>query len=246
MQADHMQEQLYDLLMKDDEITWQTIILDLINTEQMDPWDIDVGKLCKRYLETLKELKEQNFFLSGKVILAAALLLRIKSIKLVEEDIANFDQLLFPQELENMDDFITPEHHRVKDIPKLAIKTPQARKRKVSLKELLGALQKVLDTNRKKIRQHLEEVQYKHPELPHKRVDISALINTLYDRILDYLKREEKVHFSTLVNSDKREDKVYTFVPLLHLSNQGKVSLQQKQAFSEISIYKYKEEVLEY
>lgn len=242
-----MQEQLYDLLMKDDEITWQTIILELIKTEQMNPWDIDITVLCNSYIKTLKELKEQNFIVSGKVILAAALLLRIKSSRLLEEDLAEFDHLLFPPEIEDFDSFIDPEpSHRIKDIPRLAIKTPQSRKRRVALKDLINALQKVLETNRRKIRQRLEEAHYYKPEIPHKKVDITKLINDLYDKIISHFENQNHVHFSKLLpNNPSREDKVYTFVPLLHLSNHGRVNLAQQQSFGEIMITKYELEKLE-
>ncbi|MBS3163791.1 segregation/condensation protein A [Candidatus Woesearchaeota archaeon] len=101
-----MQDRLYNLLMQKDEITWQSIIYDLVRTGEMDPWDIDVSVLSKRYLETLKTLKEAHFLISGKVVLAAAILLRIKSDKLVTEKIANLDSQLFSQgEIEDLDNF---------------------------------------------------------------------------------------------------------------------------------------------
>ena len=91
-----MQNQIYEILMNRDEITWQNLIYDLIKSERMDPWDIDISLLTNHYIETLKKLKEANFFVSGKVLLAASLLLKIKSERLVNEDFANFDALLYP------------------------------------------------------------------------------------------------------------------------------------------------------
>jgi hypothetical protein len=35
------QEQIHDLLFKDSH-SWQSIIYDLINTEQLDPWNVDI------------------------------------------------------------------------------------------------------------------------------------------------------------------------------------------------------------
>ena len=58
--------------MNKDEITWQTVIMDLIKSEQMDPWDIDISLLSKKYITALKKLQESNFYVSGKMILAAA------------------------------------------------------------------------------------------------------------------------------------------------------------------------------
>ena len=59
-----MHNELYDILMNRDEITWQTLIYDLIKSERMDPWDVDISLLTKRYLETLRLVKEANFLIS--------------------------------------------------------------------------------------------------------------------------------------------------------------------------------------
>ena len=55
------QQQVHDILFNR-EIGWQEIIYDLINTEQLDPWDIDIMILTEKYLETLQKLEEQSFF----------------------------------------------------------------------------------------------------------------------------------------------------------------------------------------
>ena len=119
-----MHNELYDILMNRDEITWQTLIYDLIKSERMDPWDVDISLLTKRYLETLRLLKEANFLISGKVLLAAAILLKIKSDKLVDEDFADFDALLYPSDNLNEDELYAQPGKQYLDHehPKLTIK----------------------------------------------------------------------------------------------------------------------------
>src|SRR3990167_8829587 len=89
---------------KTDEVTWQSIIYELVKTEQMDPWDIDVSILTQKYIEMLRSLKEHDFRISGKVVLAAAILLKLKSNKLVGDDLNDLDRLLIGVE-EKMDEF---------------------------------------------------------------------------------------------------------------------------------------------
>ena len=235
-----MQNQLYDMLLKEDEITWQTIIYDLIKTEQMDPWDIDISLLSNKYLETVKTMKEMNMFISGKILLAAALLLRIKSTKLVAEDIALFDQFLFNPEPEELADEITDleKLQRVKDIPRLAIKTPQARKKKVTVQDLMVALQRALEVNQRKVMREVKERTI-NVQVPKIKIDITTLIKGLYEKILELFKRGEEVTFTKLVPSEKKEDKVFTFIPLLHLDNQGKINITQERPFDEIKVLKY-------
>ena len=48
-----MQEKILDMLMQDDEITWQSIILDLVKTGELDPWDVDVSILTFKSFESI-------------------------------------------------------------------------------------------------------------------------------------------------------------------------------------------------
>ncbi len=232
-----MHEQIYNMLMQKDEITWQNIIYGLIKSEEMDPWDVDVSLLAKKYLETIKKLKETNFLVSGKMVLASAILLRIKSDKLVNQNIAEFDNLLFSneEELEEVEEYLDDEKP-IDEVPQLVLKTPQPRKRKVSLNDLVGALQKALNFNEKKKLKKEDEIVLEKPTIPEKKMDVSVLIKNLYEKIKDFFMRSEKLTFSKLVSSDRREDKILTFIPLLHLSNENRVDLDQKEAFGDIDI----------
>ncbi|MBS3155354.1 segregation/condensation protein A [Candidatus Woesearchaeota archaeon] len=235
-----MQDRIYNMLMQKDEITWQSIIYDLVRTGEMDPWDIDISILSKRYLEALKTLKEAHFLISGKIVLAAAILLKIKSDKLLTEKIANLDSQLFSQgEIEDLSFEDNLEKIRLVENPKLTIKTPLARKRKVSLNDLMGALQRALEVDKRRtLKKIREEEHLAKVKMPEKKIDISLLIKNLYDRIIDFFGKKETLTFTELVDSDKKEDKIKTFVPLLHLVNNGKISVEQKEHFGEIDIIK--------
>ena len=72
-------EEVYSLLVSR-ELSWQQIIQDLIKSEQLDPWDIDLSKLTQKYMEKVQKLEESNLIVPSKILLAAAILLRIKAI----------------------------------------------------------------------------------------------------------------------------------------------------------------------
>ncbi len=233
-----MQDRLYDMLMHKDEITWQTLIYELVRTGQMDPWDIDISLLSQRYMETLKELKEANFFISGKVILAAAILLKLKSEKLLTEHIAGLDAQLFSTgEIEELAFEENVERIKLFENPRLTIKTPLARKKKVSLQDLMNALQKALQVDKRRTLRKLREIETTaNLKIPEKKVDITILIKEVYNKIREVFTKQEELTFSQLVNSDRKEDKMLTFIPLLHLDNQEKISLSQNEHFGEIKI----------
>jgi segregation and condensation protein A len=238
-----MQDQILDMLLKQDEITWQTILYNLVKTEQMNPWDIDISLLSQKYLETIRKLEETNFFISGKVILASAILLKIKSEKLLEENIARFDSVLFnqPDDLDMEAEFEN-KNKRIKlmENPRLTIKTPLARKRKVSLNDLVVALEKALEVDKRRTLRRIALMSVPdNIKIPEKKFDISEKIKEIYNKIKDIFKTkklEDNITFTDLVQSDKRADKVYTFIPLLHLDNQEKILLNQEVPFGEIKI----------
>ena len=232
-----MQDKIYEMLIQKDELTWQSIIYDLIKSEQMDPWDIDISLLSKKYLETIKVLKEHNFFISGKMILASAILLKLKSIKLLNEHIAEFDSYLFQSEeslLDYEDQQVTNEQQEI--IPGLLIKTPQARKRKVNLDDLMNALKKALNVENRRVIRRSYEKAIQEAKIPEKKYDISLLIKDVYNKIVNLFANRKTLTFNELVNSDRKEDKILTFVPLLHLSNLNKVDLNQEEHFGDIYI----------
>jgi len=152
-----MEDRIFQLLVENDDIAWKDIIFNLVKTEQMDPWDIKIGQLAKKYIELLKKAKDLDFKISGKVVLAASILLRMKSKRLVGEDLDEFDRLLagntvdedeFYDELATMRDASQiSEEERMNLVPR----TPQPRKRKVSVYDLVNALEKALEVKKRRI-----------------------------------------------------------------------------------------------
>ena len=231
-------EDVFDLLFGKDEITWQSMLFDLVRTEQMDPWNIDISLLTQKYLDMVKQLKEMDFRISGKVLLAASLLLRIKSNRLVGEDLDQLDRLFSGDEEEELDFEELAEALPEKQIEKadLIPRTPQPRKRKVSVYDLVGALETALETKRRRV---LQSIPPQNVSVPTKKKDISEIIKDVYGRIKSffYSKQGKRLTFSQLVPSDSKEDKVFTFIPLLHLTNQRKIDIFQEVHFGEIDVF---------
>ena len=239
-----MEDKIYKLLLEESEITWQSIIYDLIKKEELDPWNINISTLASKYRERISELKQHNFFISGKVLLASALLLRIKSHKFLTEHIPNFDSVLYPPEETELSELLEEEPNFYKDqkIPELMIKTPAERKRKISLKELMKALEQALDIDYRREVKKRDYAVFRNVELPKNIIDISEVIKNIYNKILGFFKRNEDVTFSKLIPGEKKEDKLYTFLPLIFLETEGKIQLEQEIPFGEIKIKISKED----
>lgn len=232
------QNEVYELL-TNNEVGWQAIIYDLINTEQLDPWNINLGLLANKYLERIKILEEANFFVSSKVLLAASILLRLKSEILLDTYIKSIDEILFGKKDESK------PFERIEldpnDLPLLYPKTPLPRYRKVSLQELMSALDQAITTESRRIKKETDQVvREKAAEivLPRSRIHIRDRIRNIYAKILtNFKKKQTKIPYSELASN--KEEKIACFLPCLHLANQQKLFLEQEQHFQEIYIWLY-------
>lgn len=233
------QEQIHDILFNR-EIGWQEIIYDLINTEQLDPWDINIIILTDKFLEKIGESEGADFFVSGKVLLAASLLLRIKSEILLNKHIKSIDEILFGKKegKENIFERIELDE----PVPELILKSPVPRLKKVTLQELMDSLNKAITTENRRIKKEiinkraLIETSF---SLPKKKFSIKNKIRDIYGNLLKYFQEDEKrkkISFTKFVG-DNKEERIISFSPLLHLDHQKKVWLEQEEHFDEFYIW---------
>ena len=237
-------ERIFNIIFsKADEVTWQSIIYELVKSEQMDPWDIDVSILAQKYIDMLRTLKEHDFRVSGKVLLAAAILLKMKSTKLVGEDLSELDRLLIgvEEEIEELGFDETSQIPKLGEIPALIPRTPQPRKRKVSIFDLVEALERALEVKKRRL---LHSIPPLNLEAPKKKKDITEIIREVYGKIKSFFisALKDKLTFSKLLPSESKEDKVHTFIPLLYLAQQNKIELVQDIPFGEIGVLLKKKE----
>ena len=120
--------------------TWREMLLDLVVSEKLDPWNIDLVDIASRYLERVRKLQKLDLRVPANLILAASILLRFKS-----------DALRFEEEEQVVEQqtFIDEAQAPV-EIPMLSLRTRIPRKRKVTLNELMSALEEVFEEQRKR------------------------------------------------------------------------------------------------
>ena len=231
--------QLYELLTSK-EVSWQAIIYDLINSEQLDPWDINLSLLSQKYLDKIRQLEEANFFITSKILLAASILLGLKSEILIHRYIKSIDEILFGKKEESkpMERIEIDEN----ELPELYPKTPLPRYRKVTLQELMSALDKAVNTETRRIKRHVEDISRERETgivIPKRKVSIRDRIRRIYSNLLTKLKKKQtKLSYSELTGNNK-EEKIACFLPCLHLDSQHKLFLEQESHFSEIYIWLY-------
>ena len=232
-------DELLEMLLSNDDIDWKGFIRELVSEEKMDPWDIDVTVISSKFLELIGELKEMDFRLGGKMILAASFFLKLKSDRLLGEDMEAFDAMI----VDDFDEFDDMEFQEPEPEPTLVPRSPQPRKRKVSIADLAHALESALKKEKKKQIRSIHKERMKALEDTAEEVktkkrqrDIDEIIDEVFAKVKSLFTRVKKVSFDHLVKSEQKHHKVETFVPLLHLDNQGKVALIQEEPFGDIHV----------
>ena len=229
-----MKEQnLLEMILKEE--SWEELIYNIVSYEGLNPWDIDIIKLTDSFLKYIEGLKNLDFRVPAKVVLVAAILLKLKS------------DILSPLKVEGTEYYsggmkMLDEYEQIRlELESMELKPPMERhvKRKVTVDELIDALRKAM-----KVKQKKERIQRKlgrriRAEIGEEE-DIELRIKNLMsdiDLLLGKLKAD-KIMFSKIVSKWERNEIVRYFMPLLYLSSRGKVATEQKEFFKEILISK--------
>jgi segregation and condensation protein A len=236
---------LYELIVSQ-ELTWEGLLRDIVKKENINPWDIDILFLSNKYMEVVNQLKNIDFRLSGKFLLAASMLLKMKSDNFEFQDIT-FSQEYFEDFFEDLNIEYLSEEMRNQNLrqkfseSKTTINPnlPRQRIKPISLDELVDALKDAMIVkDRRNIRREelKEKMQFKATEP----IDITGKIKNIYMQISGFFSKmkKEEILFTELLPSNEKRDVIWTFVPLLHLNNNGKISMNQKEQFGEIKITK--------
>jgi segregation and condensation protein A len=207
------------------ENAWEFVLLDIVKSEDLDPWDIDISKLTTKYTERVNNMKQLDLSIPARLILAVAILLRMKSDLLlsiddVEEGFSDFtDDDLFDQD--------GPDRELMDDVPDLNIHVRRKHIRKITLGDLVDKLKKSMEPTKPRGRNTLFRL-----DLPEE--DISEKIEKLYTQIITHSMK--KIPFSKLTEKKNRRGVIETFIPLLHLANEHKVTLHQEEFFKELYV----------
>ncbi len=212
-------EDLYRLILND-ELGWEHVISSIIREEGMDPLDIDIARLAEKFSSLILRLNGIDFRIGGKFVYTAAILLKIKSDKMVD------DILERKKEQDDGDEgsrYVKAIATEISITPKL----PLIRNRKLTLTELIGAIREAIRYSTK------PKVNF---ELKIKEIKMEERIIMLMEKLIKVFGGKDIIAMSELMVRIDRKEIVYTFLPLLFLSNMGKVELQQEAPFTEIYV----------
>jgi len=211
--------------------TWKELLIELVETNQIDPWDIDIAKVVENYINVIKQMEFFDLRIPANIILAASILLYMKSLsfKLIEEPVIDIED-----QSDNIAGRVVPE------VPQLINKIRIQPNRKITLFELMEALEEAI-----KIKQDREIKITKEPEplvLEIATEDIDEKMENVYKMINIYSDSTKMVTFSNLskefLNSNKNKSiLIDLFIPILFLAHKEKIIIFQDAFFGEIFIH---------
>jgi len=217
--------------------TWEGVLTRL--TSDMDPWNIDLSELARRYRAYLQALKENDFEISGRMVLTCSVLLRMKSDELLAmeyrtdrdglvseiEDAIEQEELLW-EEPPNPDDFSLP-----------VLRRPH---RQVTLGDLRTALTSALKVSRRRAERLIDHVEMEDFDpfagFEIGGLDISDRLQSLLTRIKNFLSGRRVLSFFRLLEKGDKEERVQRFFEILHLAASGDIECSQSEFLGDILI----------
>ncbi len=229
-------DDILDLLKKEN--SWEQILYQVVALEDMDPWNLDISQLARGFTEYIAPIQELDFRIPAKWVIITSILLRMKSdhIKIMKMDQESADEdFMDLEELEEMAELEMGDEPAI-DVDPIDVITKRRPVRRVTIAELVNSLKNVVRAeDRRETRLQMRRDKIKITE-----EDITKRIDNLYKKIGDMLTvlKESEVKFSKLVGSWKRGEVVDSFLPLVHLDQDKKVTCRQERIFDEIFIKK--------
>jgi len=220
------------------EPSWEDVIVKIVAEEGMDPWAVDICKLADVFGIYLTKMDQIDLRVPARFILITAILLRMKSDILAEK---RERRILIPESDVNKDEELM---RTLSAIPPLQPPLKRVPLGSVTVTELVTALKKAFEVQERRERRKIKIRAMVERAVPTGDTDITKRIDNLLASInqaIDELHND--VEFSKLVNKWERVEIVRALLPLLHLSQDGKVSVRQQELFKEIFIELKKKDV---
>ncbi len=202
--------------------TWKEMLLEMIATERLDPWNIDITILADNFLHRVRNMKTLELHVPANLIVATAILLKYKSniLKIIEN---------VPVEETCIEEPYTSE-----EIPKLELVSRIPPKGPITLEDIIKEMERVMTYDNPTVPKpkKIEEII----TIFTPKFDIDERMSIVFTHLKQKADKEGWVMFSELLKNKSTEEIIDTLIPLLHLSQRKIVDLRQDDFFGEIFI----------
>jgi Uncharacterized conserved protein len=207
------------------EPTWKELLIELVDKNKLNPWDMDIVQIVDNYMDAIKGMKNLDLKVPANIMLAASILLRMKSALLV----------IAAQEPDP-----EPSYYESAGIESIVVEPLSFRsrippKRRVSLDELITALDEAMKIKE----QRGVAAAFVRPPISFEvgSTDIKADSEKVYDYIKANVDSEKVALFSALAkDKSMRNVMLDLFIPMLYLASEKRIALRQDRFFDEIFV----------
>ncbi len=232
------------------------ILVNMAKHGKIDPWNVDIVEVTDKYLMHLFQSKAQNLRLTGRTLLFAAILLKLKSNVLEGLDILDFE----PQREEdfNYDDELPLDYQEKEYIPTnnvISIDEVLQRRtsvrlnhnRVVTLRDLIRQLEFYEMLDKKQSLKNAHE-RAKRRVQNYAKLSPDDIINLAHDEYIENGVQRLKANLSEILSrQDKIElneltllgmDKISAYISLLFLTAESDYDLEQDEFYSDLYVVK--------
>ena len=251
----HQQEKSF---VQEAEVDGIEILVNMAKQGKIDPWNVDIVEVTDKYLMHLFQSKAQNLRLTGRTLLFAAILLKLKSNVLEGIDVLDFE----PQHQDefNYDDEMPLDYeeeyiptNNVISIDEVLQRRTSVRlnhNRVVTLKDLIRQLEfyekleqkQSLKSAHERAKRRVQSYSKLTPDdivnLAHEEY-IETCVLTLKENLGQIFEKNDKIELNELTLLGM--DKISAYIALLFLTAETDYELTQEEFYSDLYVVKGKD-----
>lgn len=251
----HQQEKNF---VQEAEVDGIEILVNMAKQGKIDPWNVDIVEVTDKYLMHLFQSKAQNLRLTGRTLLFAAILLKLKSNVLEGIDVLDFE----PQHQDefNYDDEMPLDYeeeyiptNNVISIDEVLQRRTSVRlnhNRVVTLRDLIRQLEFYEMLDKKQSLKNAHE-RAKRRVQNYARLSPDDIINLAHDEYIENGVQRLKANLSEILSrQDKIElneltllgmDKISAYISLLFLTVESDYDLEQDEFYGDLYVIRREE-----
>lgn len=231
------------------------ILVSMAKTGKINPWNIDIVDITDKYLTQMFQMKAQNLRITGRTLLFAAILLKLKSNILENIDInefnaseeSNFDEFELDDDFQAdyYDDYTTNNVISIDEVLQRRTSVRLNRSRVVTLKDLIRQLEFYEMLDKKQSVKNAHE-RAKRRVRSYANLSADDIVNLAHDEYIeDGVQRLKANLEQILLRNDRVElteltllgmDKIAAYISLLFLSAESDYELVQDEFYSELYV----------
>ena len=232
------------------------ILVNMAKSGKIDPWNVDIVEVTDKYLMHLFQSKAQNLRLTGRTLLFAAILLKLKSNVLEGIDVLDFE----PQHEDefNYDDEMPLDYeeeyiptNNVISIDEVLQRRTSVRlnhNRVVTLRDLIRQLEFYEMLDKKQSLKNAHE-RAKRRVQNYAKLSPDDIINLAHDEYIENGVQRLKANLCEILNRQDRielneltllgMDKINAYISLLFLTVESDYDLVQDEFYGDLYVVKY-------